>query len=468
MNISTLLQKLSIIALVNVFAKVLWFLLFIYAARVLGPTDFGVFTLFQAFCLNVIIFIDFGLDYYYIKTVSGDNDKAIKELEKIEIIRFLIFVLILIISISVFLFIGKEAHEIVLFVLILIYLVINVFNITYKNYFSSILDFSNYSKWTTIEKIVLSLSGFSILYFSSSLSIFVLTLTIFSLLIMLAMRLTIFKNATYKSSRKIDWSIFKKTYPYMIMNLFVIGYFRIDVIILNYLNIETFQLGIYGAQHRLIETYMLLPSVLTTVLFPYISVHQKNKQELVLNSQIVQSFLFVISIIFCSVVMVYSDFISYVLWGREYQNGIENLGYLILSAIPLGFNFLLGYYIIAAGKEKKNILILIYAFLLNMILNIYLIPDMGIKGATFTLIITELFIVLYYGIYYDKYYADHFVKNIYIDLLIVVISMCILWYFHREMVIPKDVFLAIIIILNLYFILKTIIRNIKIFRNVFK
>jgi O-antigen/teichoic acid export membrane protein len=66
---------------------------------------------------------------------------------------------------------------------------------------------------------------------------------------------------------------------------------------------------------------------------------------------------------------------------------------IILSwtIIPLSINYVMGTMMVAVQKEKEVVAVLMGNVIINIILNIFLIPRLSLYGAAMTTVLTEVF-----------------------------------------------------------------------------
>jgi Na+-driven multidrug efflux pump len=74
-------------------------------------------------------------------------------------------------------------------------------------------------------------------------------------------------------------------------------------------------------------------------------------------------------------------------------------GYLLLNFFLVGLLYVIGTLLTANKNFKTMIYTLVFAVLLNIALNFYLIKNFGTKGAVQATLITQLFMLVCYSVY---------------------------------------------------------------------
>ena len=89
-----------------------------------------------------------------------------------------------------------------------------------------------------------------------------------------------------------------------------------------------------------------------------------------------------------------SEILINLIYGEKYIPAVILLQYLSFSVIPLALNNLTGITMNGLGMYKENMYVVLFALLINIALNIVLLLNLGIIGAVYATIITEVFILI--------------------------------------------------------------------------
>lgn len=152
-------------------------------------------------------------------------------------------------------------------------------------------------------------------------------------------------------------------------------------------------LGIYSFYFQIANiTNVIIFTLYISFLYPKImnSVYQKDILALTkCKNEIYKSTLMVISLVLLSIVLLLPYGLEHM--GRpELNQNKEVLYLLVLSTLFFNFSFGSHFVLIAEEREKLIIKTTLIAFLVNIVLNLVLIPYLGILGASISLVLSSL------------------------------------------------------------------------------
>jgi len=203
-------------------------------------------------------------------------------------------------------------------------------------------------------------------------------------------------------------TIFRQALPIGIVLVFHFIYFKIDSLMLSWMK-GMVDVGIYGTSYKLLEVLEALPVMFLGASFPLITKYVVDKDNR-LNSAFQKQFDFLALVGFPVVVGTYMlaqpiiDFIG----GRSGEfsstatisflgqpaTSVTVLKILIFVVAISFFSSLYSYLIVALGKQKNMVLPTIGFALINIILNLILIPITSYMGSSFATLITEIIVLL--------------------------------------------------------------------------
>ncbi|HPI37265.1 MAG TPA: oligosaccharide flippase family protein [Ignavibacteriaceae bacterium] len=443
---NSIIKSFSWIVLANLLTKPLWFILFIFAARRLGSEEFGVFTYASSIASILGIFIDLGLDYISTREISRDNSVANDYFNKVLFLRIFLFTITLLFLISTLLLGGSHYKNNIAIIILLLFQSITIIITFFKSIVSSFQNFELFSKLLIIEKFLIIVMGSLSLFYSNSVIDFLLLITIGNVTACFVIYL-ITKN---KFSLQISFpninvikGLFYESLPLLFLNLFIVFYFRIDVVILNFFTNEKSVLGIYGSIHRLLEMYLLIPSLIMSLAYPIITKNYHSNflfvQEFV--NVLIKVFL-IISIPIAVLISCNSYNINLFIFGEGYSEGSKGLFYIIWTIIPLGLNFLLGNLLVAVKKEKLSAFSVGIASIISIVLNLILIPVLSFVGTSIVAVIVEFLILFLYTHAVLKYFGKiSIIASVFRGIGVAVTSLLIIYF--------ANVVLDISLVLNL-------------------
>lgn len=192
--------------------------------------------------------------------------------------------------------------------------------------------------------------------------------------------------------------LLKSAWPMVMSAVAIILYMRIDqIMIKNMLDSE--QLGLYAAMTRIYEGWIMIPVILSVSLLPAIVKSKSLSQtEYEKRMTLLFSLVFWISIAAAGITALFSEVIIKLTFGLEYMPASSVFVIIMWSASFAALGSVSLRYLVAENMEKKIVIRTVVALIVNVLLNLILIPVYGIEGAaiaTLICIITANYLIDY-------------------------------------------------------------------------
>ena len=243
--------------------------------------------------------------------------------------------------------------------------------------------------------------------------IFILNSIILILLFFFAMYFYVLK---YKKPIHIYYK--KKIYrKYILLSLPVLGAaisefinLKVDTIMLGSLS-TNYQLGLYSASYTIYLGFVMIPLAFTKVFNPIFIQRIVNDIQQA-KKLFYQFFIFysIYSVLIIVFIIFFTKEIINFTYGSDYFDAVKILFFLILALPFISINRLINYSMIALDKQKIYMYYTIYASILNITVNFFLIPIYGALGAVVATIITEFFVFLIGLIYVINFFHSNKVR----------------------------------------------------------
>lgn len=168
---------------------------------------------------------------------------------------------------------------------------------------------------------------------------------------------------------------------FLLIGIFATLYWRIDIFMLSKLQ-PVEQVGYYGAAWRILELAMVIPQSLCLALYPQISASAlSDLPQLQKIGRGAMRYLLAISLPAAIGVTLLADPILQLLYGEAFRTAAYTLGVLILTLIPYGIVRYHAYVLVGANHQRVDLALNIVMSVLNIVLNLVLIPRYGHLGA---------------------------------------------------------------------------------------
>lgn len=377
------------------------FFVTIYMVRYLGPENYGQLSYAVSFVGIFSVFATLGIDTVLYRELVRFPDKVNEYMGSalgLKIVAGFIITVVTIISALIF-----SPNDVSLFLIIIISItyIFNSFNIIVYEFQANVQQ-----KYPSIVSIliVLILSVLKILVFYFDRGIIYLSFILLLESLLYAGMYSWIRSRKYGSisNWKFDPSIAKRltieSWPLMLTSLFAVIYTRIDQVMIKNM-IDAKSVGFYDASVRLSEAWNFIPAIIVSSMFPAIvngkkiSVETYKKRLLGLIAAVS-----ILALLVAIPVSFFAEQIIRIVYGSEYISSVPILSIYVWSTVWLGVSLVLQYFLINEGKKAVIFFSTVTAAMINIGLNLYLIPIMGIEGAAWSTFIS--YIVLSVPIFY--------------------------------------------------------------------
>lgn len=363
-----------------------------------GLENYGLYFSLLSISLILNIIMDLGINNYVINSVAKNKEEATNQISSVFLLRFILFLCYIGVLFSVAFFLGYDSMAMKL----LFYLGLNqlfiVFIAYFRGFFSGLQRYKLDSFFSVFDRMILIITAGSVLFlplgFKMSIPLFIQLQTI-AYAVTFIVAFFFFKRLVGSIQWRIDFTLFKsilrKSMPYALLIILMSLYTRIDGILLHEFGGNgNIQAGIYAKGFRLLDALYMFGMVFAGLLYPMFSnVLQESVpkvRELVFLSA---NFLMSGVIVVVFICILHSEQIFLSIYTDNLGSTLP-FSWLMLSFIGIAMNFVFGTLLTAKGHLKELNIISAIGVVMNISLNILLIPKYGAAGAGFTAFITQL------------------------------------------------------------------------------
>ncbi len=197
-----------------------------------------------------------------------------------------------------------------------------------------------------------------------------------------------FKISYWKYDSSLAIKILKNSWPLMLTAAVSYIYFKIDQVMVGNM-LGNREVGWYAAAVKIAEVSYFLPGIICASLFPAI-VNAKKIGIDFYNRRLRNFYLLmaITPILINIPIMILARPIIIVLFGPDYSPSIEILKIYIWSSIGLFLGWAVQYHLTSENFIKTIFITNLLAMITNVVLNIFLIPRIGLYGAAFATLIS--------------------------------------------------------------------------------
>lgn len=388
---------------------VISFIVSVFVVRYLGPKEFGIYSYAISFAWLFASISTLGLESISTRELVKNPDKRDEINGTVFFLRLLGSVSCIIITGIVLLLIGESTYTTILILIFSGSFIFQSFS-AIEYYFRAIVK-AKYNAYALLTSVILS-SGLKILFIilKAPLVYFIIAASTEYLILAIALVIVYQQNdlsvISWKYSKKMASSLLKDSWPLALSGVVVMIYMRIDqVMIKNMLNEES--VGYYSAAVRLCEAWYFIPVTLCNAIFPAI-VNAKSVSEKFYNNRMQKLYdlLTWLAIGIAVPVTIFSDQIIQILFGSDFASASPVLTIYIWAGIAVFLNVASGQYLINENLAKLTFFRSFIGMVINVILNLVLIPIYGIVGSAVATLIS--YTIVTFSLAFNKKFNPQF------------------------------------------------------------
>lgn len=205
-------------------------------------------------------------------------------------------------------------------------------------------------------------------------------------------------------SMQFDWNIIKQMLSLGIIYataLFVINLnYRVDIILLDKLS-NSYELGIYAKGAAITQYLWQIPMLLSTVVFARSSVSKNCKAFSFKVAQLLRVSFLIIGIVSVGIYL-FSEWIITGLYGIKFKESTAVLNFLLPGVVVLTIFKVMNMDLAGKGKPWTSLKAMLPAFIINILINLILIPIYGAKGAAISSTISYGIAGILFLLFYSK------------------------------------------------------------------
>ena len=372
------------------------FVITIWLARHFGPAIYGKFAFALSFIMLFSVLADFGFGTLTVREIARDKSKTAQYIDNIIAMKFVLGLITLGLIVLVIQFLGKEPEVVKLVYFLGIYIIINTFATFFQAIFRANEKMQYEAACRGIESLsLLGLVAFFILNKGSILTIgyAYIGAALIGAIISSGAIWHYFLKFFLKIDFKICKEILKEAWPFGLSFIFISAYYYIDTVMLSVMKTDQI-VGWYNSAYRILMILSIAPSILFNAVFPRMSLlFISAKETLKLIYQQFLKYIFIISFPTCVGMTLLAEKFILLIYGSDFIPATIALQILIWSFLFTFFGGLFGNLLNACNKQTALMIITGLATVINILLNLFLIPQFNYIGASIVANLTKFFVI---------------------------------------------------------------------------
>ncbi len=365
------------------------YLISLITARLAGPEIFGDFSLALSFGSILIILIEGGFKTLINREEVGSGQKKINANQIISTAVFHIIIVSLF-SIVILYFFLRDINLKILLILTAIYFMLTAFlNLKHaalrgKGNFTTDAKLQILNRTVTLMFFLITLYFFEIEAWKLILSLLIGTLVV--------LMVTLLKSEIIASLCSPKFTTYKYVYLIFILEILFGIYFRFDLIIMNFLDIEVKEIGYYSAAFKILEFFLLLGTPISLIIFHRYRLFRDLNSKINLDTLYYLIGLIAFGIFISLPIFFNSEVIVKFVYGNEYLDSSAHVKIFSMALVFLLPKILLIQFLLAQEEEFIVIIILGIAVVLKILFIILTFDQLSVLSISLSLLFTEFFV----------------------------------------------------------------------------
>lgn len=386
-----------------------FFAVFVLLARIVTKDLYGIIVTSFAFANILNSFFEFGFPFYIQRESATGNTNLNYDINSI--IKFKSYCLVIFILIIELYFYKNHSISILAFLIIALSVYISGFNTIFNSLLLGNREYKESFNALFIARCILLLTFLLFFYLELS-PIMLLIPFLLSSLVHLSLLFSVSKKNNYiYHNNSFDLNnikkIFKSSIPIGLGLIFVWLYDRIDILLVQRM-IDLSAVASYAVAYSLYKIPQIISGTLLVPAFTNFSQSYARTHCLKFDDIIKLSvLLLIISILFIITILYSSDSLIIILYGTKYKSSIGYLKILAFAIPGIYLNNFTGVISNSIRKEKIPLLSTGIGVFICIIMNIILIPVIGIWSAVYTTITVEYVVFMIQLVLLIKYFLNN-------------------------------------------------------------
>lgn len=399
--------NLALVLFLNLLIKPFWILgIEVAVQNAVGTEQYGFYYAIFNFSFLLNILLDFGITNFNNKNISQNNHLLSKHLSSIILLRLLLAGIFVVITLIGGLLIGYTNDMMKMLMAVIFNQVLISFIMYLRSNLAGLHLFKTDSIISILDRLIMIVLCSILLINYKTSGHFDIRWFIYSqtLAYVITAIITLFIVMKKAKIRRLHWRwpffllILKKSYPYAVLVLLMTFYNRIDGVMLERLlpfRIGAHEAGIYASAYRLLDASNMIAFLFSGLLLPIFSRMIKLGQNVEVMVRLAVSLLVIPAIIVATCSYFFSFEIMNLLYkGNHIEESASVFKILMCCFIPISATYIFGTLLTANGNLRQLNFMASTGMLMNIVLNLILIPKMSATGAAISSITTQVFTAL--------------------------------------------------------------------------
>jgi len=400
------LFNIFFLLLINLLIKPFWFFgIDLGVQKSVGAENYGLYFAVLNFTFLFNMLLDLGLTNFNNRNIAQNTQLLSKHISGILTLKFLLGILYLLIVIVAGMVIGYNHFQIKILIWIAINQFLNALILYLRSNISALLMFKTDTILSVSDKLLMIMicgvllwgnvtqEPFQIIWFvyTQTASYLIVAGIAFSIVVYRAKLIRLRWNFTFYRA------ILRKSFPFALLTMLMAIYGRIDSVMIERVlpdSMAAFQTGIYANAFRFLDVLVQIAYLFSVILLPLFSKMLKSKDDLIPIIKSAFTLLFFFSVTSTILLFAYREPLLRSLYPEIAQESARVFAILIPCIIPISMTYIVGTLLTANGNLYLLNVTSGIAILINILINLTLIPILEARGAAIASLTTQLSIAM--------------------------------------------------------------------------
>ncbi|MEK7225281.1 MAG: polysaccharide biosynthesis C-terminal domain-containing protein [Bacteroidota bacterium] len=389
--------SLALLIILNVLIKPLWiFGIDRQVQNVVGTAAYGAYFSLFNFSIVLSFLLDWGLTAYYNRQLATGKENFTNKAGNFLFIKLFFAVIYTIVILSVAWLSGIRRWDILWYVIF-----IQVFTSLFI-FFRSIITAQQWFRtdaWLSVlDKTLMIVICGSFLIIPSAFGTMTVErflqvqATCTGLAMLSAAGIVLRRGISFSvfNNSVLDFKILKPALPFAIIVLLMSVHYRLDGFLLERLHPNgDYEAGLYAGAYRLLDAANMIGFLVASFLLPFLARQWSGKSNIDEVVLISRNLLIIFSLFISSTTIFLAPWIQQLLYHNDNAAAIAVLQYCLPALIGYSLVQVYGTVMTATGHIIQFCYIVLSSVVLNVTLNLLLIPDHGAKGSCMAALISQ-------------------------------------------------------------------------------
>lgn len=394
--------NLCLLIFLNLLVKPFWLLgVDVGVQNSVGAENYGLYFSINNFTLLFYMVLDMGTANFNNRNIARNTQLLDKHLSNIIVLRLLLGLVYFAVIFAVGALIGYRGNQLRLLFWIGLNQFLSVFLLYVRSNISALLMFKTDSVISVTDKLLMILFCGMLLWGNVTEQPFRIEWFVWCQTVAYLITIAIAMGIVLRKShlRRLNWNpaffivILKKSFPYALVTLLMACYYRMDSVMLERMlpaGVGAEQSGIYASAFRLLDVLTMVAYLFSVILLPLFSKMLKQKENILPVVRTSFSLLFLFSVSAVVVLYVYREPVIQAFYPEIVDASVPVFQLIIFGLIPISMNYLFGTLLTANGSMKQLNIIAGIGIVINVAVNLLLIPRMQACGSAVASLCTQL------------------------------------------------------------------------------